>query len=212
MAGQVGKAVGTLVTVMTDEDGSGQEDEGMYTPQKQPPKPAPSKWWFKGRCYWRRLLGTQTVLQCLDRRRCSKSSLHSSTYKESVQLPWSWRHSPVFSLVVCKISQDVKVLQIKAAALSMEWQFLLAPETWRQPLERDNRTELKNQSQEGYYLVQAVTAEIQGLPKDDLQFINHQVFWFYQYLNPLEKGAHNKDGMRKASHCHVRSNSQAVVQ
>ncbi|XP_064602546.1 dystrophin-like isoform X2 [Liolophura sinensis] len=41
MAGQVGKAVGTLVTVMTDEDGSGQEDEGTQTPQKQPPKSAP---------------------------------------------------------------------------------------------------------------------------------------------------------------------------
>ena len=27
MAGQVGKAVGTLVTVMTDEEGSGSDDE-----------------------------------------------------------------------------------------------------------------------------------------------------------------------------------------
>ena len=29
MAGQVGKAVGTLVTVMTDEEGSGSDEENL---------------------------------------------------------------------------------------------------------------------------------------------------------------------------------------
>jgi hypothetical protein len=33
MAGQVGKAVGTLVTVMTDEEGSGSDEELQLDPR-----------------------------------------------------------------------------------------------------------------------------------------------------------------------------------